>query len=284
MDIIRENSNLPQQASLILGFFDGVHAGHREVIKNTSSNKKIIITFSSSPAEFFGKDFKYIYPRDFNYKLMENLGVDCVYEQDFAKIVHLSAEEYLQKLITIFNPKSITTGYNHTFGANRTGNSEFLNKYQDQFVYYCTPRTEIEGETVSSTKIKEFLSAGFIEKANRFLTRNFTLESTVIEGAKLGRKLGFPTANFVYPDDIVKIPYGVYKAKVLGKPAVLNWGIKPTIGAKELLEVHIPNFQENLYGKNLQVEIISKIRDEKKFETLEDLRIQIEKDVEECLK
>jgi riboflavin kinase/FMN adenylyltransferase len=106
----------------------------------------------------------------------------------------------------------------------------------------------------------------------------------VIEGAKLGRKLGFPTANMKYPEEIVKIPYGVYKIKVFDKLAIMNWGIKPTIGAEEAIEIHIPNFEEDLYGKAITFEIISKIRDEKKFNNLEDLKEQIKKDIELCLK
>lgn len=284
MRILNENSNFPQQVALILGFFDGVHAGHCDVIKNTPDTKKVIVTFSSSPAEYFKKDFCYIYPREYNYELLENLGVDYIYEQDFAKIAELSADEYLKKLINIFNPKSITTGFNHTFGAKRQGNSDFLKEYKKDFIYYCTAPTIIDNEVVSSTRIKNLIVSGEIEKANQLLQRNFSIKSTVIEGNKLGRKLGFPTANMEYPDNIVKLPYGVYKVKVLNQIAVMNWGIKPTIGAKETLEIHIPNFNENLYNKTLEVEILSKIRNEKKFNNLEELKQQIEKDIEVCLK
>lgn len=285
MEILNENSNYPQQVSLILGFFDGVHAGHFDVIQNTASNcKKVVVTFSKSPAEYFKKEHCYIYSRENNYHYIENLGVQYLYEQDFAKIANLSAEEYLEKLVKEFNPISITTGFNHTFGANRSGDSKFLEKNQNGFKYFCTPATKIKEIIVSSTKIKEFLNNGEIEKANEFLTRNFTLESKVIEGAKLGRKLGFPTANMKYPRDIIKLPYGVYKVRVFDKPAVMNWGIKPTIGSDELIEIHIPKFEANLYNKNLKIEILSKIRNEIKFSSIEDLKLQIEKDVQECLK
>ena len=130
MEMLYKDSNIPQNASLILGFFDGVHAGHKEVIKNAPSNKKILVTFSSSPAEYFGKDFKYIYTREFNYKLIQDLGVNYIYEQDFAEIANLTADEYLSMLIKKFRPSSITTGFNHTFGANRIGNPAFLESKQ----------------------------------------------------------------------------------------------------------------------------------------------------------
>lgn len=284
MEILKENTKLPQEVSLILGFFDGVHAGHQNVINNTPENKKVLVTFSSSPAEYFGKDFCYIYPREYNYRLLERTGVDYIYEQDFSQIAKLTAEEYLEKLIRLFKPKSITTGFNHTFGANKQGNPDFLTQHQTSFKYYCTEATIIDNDIVSSTLIKNKLDNGDIENANKLLTKNFVIESQVIEGAKLGRKIGFPTANMKYPEKIVKIPYGVYKVRAFNKPAIMNWGIKPTIGSEELLEIHIPNFEQNLYNKNLQIEILSRIRDEQKFENIDDLKAQIKKDVTECLK
>lgn len=283
MKILHENSEFPQGVSLILGFFDGVHAGHQDVIKNTPNCKKVVVTFSSSPAQFFNKDFCYIYPRKYNYELLEQLNVNCVYEQDFSKIAHLTAKEYLEKLIKNFNPLSITTGFNHTFGAHKQGNPEFLEQQKKCFEYFCTKPTIVDNEIVSSTLIKGLIANGEIEKANNLLTKTFTVESTVIKGAKLGRQLGFPTANMKYPKEIVKLPYGVYKIKTLDKPAVMNWGIKPTINSEELLEVHIPNFKEDLYGKNLRIEVVSKIREEKKFNDLKELQSQIEKDVISCL-
>lgn len=284
MEILKENSKLPQDVSLILGFFDGVHAGHKNVINNTPENKKVLVTFSSSPAEYFGKKFNYIYSREYNYKLIEKTGVDYIYEQDFSQIAKLTATEYIEKLVSLFKPKSITTGFNHTFGANKQGNPDFLTQHQTNFKYYCTEATIIDNDIVSSTLIKNKLENGDIKDANKLLTRNFVIESRVIEGAKLGRKIGFPTANMKYPEQIIRIPYGVYKVKVFDKPAIMNWGTKPTIGSEELLEIHIPNFEENLYNKNLPVEILTKIRNEQKFKNLDELKAQIEKDVKECLK
>jgi len=284
MEILKENSKFPQQGSLFLGFFDGIHVGHRSVIKASECRPLTLVTFSCSPAEYFGKSFKYIYSRNYNYKLLEELGVDYVYEQDFSKIANISAEDYLQSLLEKFNPKNIVSGFNHTFGLNKQGDRNLLTQKQGKYKYICVEPTIISNEVVSSTLIKKYLSVGNIKKANEFLTKPFVVESTVIEGAKLGRKLGFPTANLKYPDSIVKIPYGVYKVEVLGKCAVMNWGIKPTIGAEEVIEVHIPNYCEDLYNKKLQIKIIDKIRDEKKFDNLEELKTQIKKDIDTCLK
>lgn len=284
MKYLGNNSNFPQNVALILGFFDGIHAGHQNVIRNCPDVTKVLVTFSSSPACYFGHQADNIYSRKYNYILCEQFGVEYVYEQDFQKIAKMSAADYLRKLIEIFAPTSITTGFNHTFGADREGNSYFLENNQGKYTYYCTPATTIDNQIVSSTQIKTLLKKADITQANKMLTRNFSISSTVIEGKKIGRQLGFPTANMIYPKDIVRIPYGVYKVLANGRPAVMNWGIKPTIGAEETLEVHIPNYNADLYGKNLTIEIISKIREEIKFHNLEELKSQIKKDIETCLK
>lgn len=284
MEVLHKGSDFPQNGSLVLGFFDGVHLAHQSVIGAAEKSPVIVVTFSYSPIEYFGKHFEYIYDRSKNYSIMEMFNVDYVYEQDFSEIAHLHAEEYLNTLIRIFNPRMLCTGYNHTFGANRLGNSDFIKKMQLPFKYICVPACRYENELVSSTKIKEFLSSGNIELANKILTRNFTLKSKVVEGMKLGRKIGFPTANLEYPEKIVKIPYGVYMVKVFNKLAVMNWGVKPTVGASEILEVHIPDFNGDLYGLELEIEILKKIRDERKFSSIEELKMQIEKDIETCLK
>lgn len=284
MKILTQDFELPHGVALILGFFDGIHAGHCDVLKNTKNTERVVVTFSASPTEFFQKETNYIYSREKNYALLEESGIDYIYEQDFKTIANLSAKEYLNNLVKKFKPISITSGFNHTFGANRLGDANFLEECSGVYEYFCTAPTMINNEIVSSTKIKEFLSQGEILKANCFLGRNFSIKSEVIEGQKLGRELGFPTANMKYPKQIVKIPYGVYKVKVLNRPAIMNWGIKPTIGSDEVIEVHIPNFEANLYGQRLEIEIISKLREERKFKNLNELKEQIEKDVAECLK
>jgi riboflavin kinase/FMN adenylyltransferase len=279
-----------KKVSLILGFFDGVHAGHQNVINSVlqfQDTTPILLTFKRSPAEFFGSEFNYIYPREESYKLIKEMGVREIIEQDFAQLQKETALEYLQSIVAKFQPKYISTGFNHTFGFQRVGNPSFLREFQPKFnyEYLCANSCQINGVVVSSTSIKNRINLGDLSSANKFLTRNFSITSTVIEGEKLGRQIGFPTANLVYPNSIVKLPHGVYKVQLLNRVGVLNWGIKPTVNSKnELLEVHIPNFNENLYGQKLKIEFIEKIRDEKKFENIEELKSQIQKDVEYCLK
>ena len=130
------------------------------------------------------------------------------------------------------------------------------------------------------------MQEGQVEQANELLGSNFSISGMVIKGAQLGRTIGFPTANVKYPPDIVQIPYGVYAARVDGHAGVLNWGIKPTVhNTKEpIVEVHILDYEGDLYGKNIEIDILKKLRNEQKFASLEELKLQIKKDAEECLK
>lgn len=279
--------------TLILGFFDGIHAGHRAVISSavefakSNHSKVIVLTFSSSPAEYFNNKVNYIYPREYNYQILTNLGVESVVETDFSSLVYISAEDYLKDIVNIYSPIGIFTGFNYTFGYERTGSPKFLQVNQNKYgyKYFCIEPIKDEEGIISSTRIKKILSDGNAEQAAILLQQPFILESKVIQGIQLGRKLGFPTANMKYPNNIVQLPYGVYKVRLLNKTGVLNWGIKPTVSVQEpILEVHIPDFDGDLYDKNLRVQILKKIRDEKKFDSLESLKSQISKDITECLK
>lgn len=278
---------------LILGFFDGIHLGHRNVLKSAVSYAKknglrsVLLTFTNSPAEYFKNNTEYIYPRNYNYEIIKKLGIDFIIETDFQELVNISAEDYLKNITEKYSPKAIFTGFNYTFGKNRQGNSEFLDsqKYKYRYEYFYVNPVKLENNIISSTLIKNLLHNGETNRANTMLGQPFTIESVVIKGSQIGRTIGFPTANMVYPDKIIKIPYGVYRVNVLDRAGVLNWGIKPTLSGKSpILEVHIPNFNEDLYGKKLTIQILNKIRDEKKFDSLEELKKQITKDTEECLK
>ncbi|MBR6127586.1 riboflavin biosynthesis protein RibF [bacterium] len=278
------------RTSLVLGFFDGVHIGHQAVIESAVNfkigNKVVLLTLNDSPAKFFGKPAEYIFSRENSIKKLKLHGVDEVVADDFDKVHRISAEEYLNSIIKKYNPESVSTGFNYTFGFNKTGTPDFLKKYDGNFTYICTPPVTIDNEIVSSTLIKNCLKSGDIKKANKLLGSNFILEGTIIQGNKLGRQIGFPTANFDYPKEIVKIPFGAYIIKTDKHLGIMNYGVKPTVTGKNkpIVEVHLINFQGDLYGKKLTVNILEKIRDEKKFSRLEDLKIQLQKDKEECLK
>lgn len=278
--------------NLILGFFDGVHIGHRAVIQAADSNgKNILLTLKDSPAIYFGKNQEYIFSRKKSYDILQSIGVDEIVELDFPKIVTMPAENYLEYLVEKFSPSCIITGFNHTFGFNKSGNSEFLevNTKRFGYKYICVPPKTYDGKIVSSTLIKSYLKDGNIEIANRLLNNKFSIEGEVIHGAKLGRTIGFPTANIKYPEGIVQIPFGVYACSVEieknSKKAIMNWGMKPTVNnTKEpVAEIHILDFEGDLYGQNIEVKILNRIRGEVKFSNLDELKSQISKDIKECL-
>ena len=274
--------------NLVLGFFDGIHIAHKELIQSAVKlGKTILITFKESPAIFFKKPYKYIYPREYSLNKIKDLGVNEILEFDFSQIAGMAAEDYIKFIVEKFSPKAIYTGFNHTFGANKSGSPELLKKMEEKYnyKYHCIPPIEDNGEIVSSTLIKTLIQAGNIERANRLLGTNFFIENIVEEGAKIGRTIGFPTANINYPKNIIELPYGVYSIKYNEYSGVLNWGMRPTVNntLKPIAEAHIIDFNENLYGKKVRLEIIKKIRDEKKFENLDELKAQINKDIKKCL-
>lgn len=276
-----------KNSSLILGFFDGVHVAHQVVIKSGLSDNSVLVTFKNSPNLYFQGHAEYILSREESLKKIYALGIKQIIELDFPTVVNWTADEYLQYLVKTYAPLSISTGYNHTFGLNQTGNANFLKLNQSKYgyKYFCIPPQKDGDDVISSTLIKKLLLKGDIERANKLLNSNFILNGKIIKGEKVARTMGFPTANFTYPQNIIKIPFGVYVARVFDKPAILNWGIKPTFNNTKnpILELHIPHFNKDLYNKSVRVEILKKIRDEKKFSGIDDLKKQIEKDIMQCL-
>lgn len=286
--------------SLALGFFDGVHLGHKKVIKNCVKNaidnnlKSGLITFINHPKCIINKtEPKYILDFKSRLKHIEKLNVDYCFVYDFnEKFLNLDYYQYIQHiLINNFHPKFITTGFNHYFGKNREGTPEKLKQYAKQFGYTYNKIEPyiLDNDVVSSSLIRQKLALGEVHQANKMLSYNFYIEGKVIEGKKLGRTINFPTANFLYNKNIIQIPYGVYFVKVFVEnetyKGVLNFGIQPTMNAsdnKPLCEVHILHFTENIYNKKIKIELIKKIRDEKKFDSIDDLKKQISLDVTEC--
>ncbi len=275
--------------SLILGFFDGVHKAHRAVIESAlnCSEDVTLITFKESPAVYFCHKAEYILSREESVNKMKLLGVKEVVELDFPDIADITAEKYLEHIVDTYKPNYISTGYNHTFGLNKAGNSTFLEQNESKYgyKYICTLPVEENCEIISSTLIKEYIKKGNVEYANYLLESSFILEGTVIHGAKIGRTIGFPTANINYSKDIVKLPFGVYSALINGKKTVMNWGMKPTVNNTQepVVEAHILDFDGDLYGKKIKIEVLKQIRGEKKFASLDELKTQISEDVKQCL-
>ncbi|MBR1907772.1 bifunctional riboflavin kinase/FAD synthetase [bacterium] len=277
------------------GFFDGVHLAHQKVISKAvefskeNDLKSAVITFKSSPAEYFNNTAsKTILTLEDRLKFIEELGVDYTFIIDFKEIANIEAYDYIKNIIVKnLLPKAIVTGFNHSFGFNKSGSGLLLKNLENEFgfkYFEILPET-LDEEVISSTAIKKYLSEGNITKANKMLGKRFFVKNKVIKGQQIGRTIGFKTANILYPETIADVKNGVYGANIIyGKEkfrGILNLGVKPTVtnSNKRLLEVNIFNFDKDIYGEDIVVEFEQKIRDEKKFSSIDELKIQIEKDV-----
>ena len=202
------------------------------------------------------------------------------------------ALDYLENvLVKNFQPCCIATGFNHKFGRGKEGDTKLLSKYSDKFGYKYMELTPQKIQTclISSSNIREMISNGHIRNANLLLGHSFSLKNNVVKGDAIARKLGFPTANIFWPNNIVHLPHGVYFGyAVVDKtyPALINWGVRPTFDGsdEEVVEVHILNFDSQIYGKIIRVLFLMKIRDEFKFPNKEALIKQIQEDVETARK
>lgn len=296
MQIIKEITYIPN-LSLALGFFDGVHIAHQKLIKNAvdfakeNGIKSAVITLKQQPYCYLNHIApKYISSRVYSYNIIEHLGVDYLFELDFDEVSGMTSFEYLKNvLVKNFSPVGIFTGFNHHFGHNREGNCEFLEKYQSEFNYHfeALPSQKLNGNLISSSAIRKFLESGQIEDANLMLGREFCVDGTVVEGNKIGRTISFPTANINYPDNIVEVPNGVYGVNVElsdGKilNGIANFGTKPTVNKtmQKTLETHIlDGFDEDIYGQKIRINFLKFIRSEQKFDSIDELKEQIKKDI-----
>ena len=297
VDIQKSEERL-KNSYVALGTFDGVHRGHRVLINSAIEKAKknggisVVYTFLNHPLEIIAPERvpKMINTIDEKLRLLEEMGVDYVVLQTFdEKYAETSKEEFIDKiLIEYLGAKEIFVGFNYTFAERGSGNVEYLRKVAPEKGIKLNEIKAIEykGQVLSSTLIRKFILEGKIEEANMFLGRPFFISGEVEHGKKLGRVLGFPTANLkvvnkVYP------PFGIFGGTVLieGEKekynAVVNIGKNPTLKPGELsVEVHILDFNRDIYGKKIDVSIENHLRDEKKFGSMEELRQGIRNDVE----
>ena len=290
MEIITELKEIPN-LSLALGFFDGVHIGHNAVNYAKNNNfKSAVICFKKHPSIYLGnEDFKYIITKEAKYDLFDQMGVNYVIELEFPSVCNMQPAQYLENLIVrYFSPVAISSGENHTFGINKSGDAKFLSENQKKYgyKYFIIPPQAILSDTVSSTMIRHSIKDGAFNLVNKMLGRNYCVSGIVQTGQKLGRTIDFPTINIYYPDNLVTPHYGVYSVNAILpdkriKKGIANFGIKPTISNanRPVLEVHILDFQEDLYYQNICVEFLKLVRYERKFNNLEDLRNQILLDI-----
>jgi len=287
--------------ALTIGNFDGVHLGHLEIlrqIKKIAKEKNLrsaVLTFQPHPI-FVLKPEK---PRDFliqslaqKLKIFAQEEIDYVIALPFNRnLAEITAPDFVKKiLVESLNIKHLAIGYDFTFGKNREGNFKMLEQEAKKFHFDLSEISPVKNheETCSSSLVRKLIAEGKIAEGNKFLGRNFAVCGIVNEGRKLASQLGFPTANLKAKPHIIKLKFGVYKTETfiphLGKkfPSITNFGIKPTVDGSSvpLIETHLPNFSQNLYGKKICVEFLDFIREEKKFSSLEELKKQISLDLE----
>lgn len=283
---------------LTLGTFDGVHIGHQTIIKQLNETAKkidgesILLTFSPHPRVTLNKgvdSLKLLNTLEEKTKLLEHYGLQNLIIHPFTiEFSKLSAEAFIQLLVKEVKIHSMIIGYDHHFGHGREGDYEHLVQYAKKYNFDCIKIEEVksEGHHISSTEIRNALLGGDLDLAERGLGRNYRLSGKVINGDKLGRTLGFPTAN-LQVEKFKLIPgNGVYFVKVIIKnetfKGLLSIGTRPTILEKgeKRVEVYILDFDKDIYGQEITLEFIQKIRDDIKFNSVEELIEQMNKDKE----
>ena len=297
--MIRENLqdyNSTKPSVVTIGTFDGVHIGHTKIINQLTTIslknnlKSILLSFFPHPKMVLQNDneLKLINTIQEKEGLLNSLNLDYLIIKEFTKeFSRLSALEFVRDiLVNKLNAKHIIIGYDHHFGRNRTANIEQLKEFGELYDFKVTEilAQDIDDIAISSTKIRKALINGEIRLANKFLGYNFFFSGDVIHGNNIGKTISFPTANIKIDTPYKLVPKnGVYIVKTIIDNQItfgmMNIGYNPTFNGKQKsIEIHFINFNKNIYHKNLTIEMISRIRNEIKFNTVEDLKKQLEQD------
>ena len=283
-------------ACLAIGMFDGVHLGHQQVIRQTINDaarheaESVVVTFDRHPATIVAPDRApgSIYPLEKRLATFADIGVGTTlvvtFDEAFSR---KTGSEFVHLLVNSLGPvHSICVGSRFHFGHRRSGNVALLETLgrEMHFKVHGLAAVALDGDPISSTRIRHRISEGDFESANQMLGRAYSLCGRVVEGRHLGRTLGFPTANLDVAG-LVLPPHGVYAVHVVRREqalrGVINIGVRPTVDEGEPVakaEVHLFDFADDLYGEELEVQFVAKVRDERKFGSLEELKSQIAAD------
>ena len=290
------------KAFVTIGTFDGVHIGHQKVLSNLIQSAKknnvtsVLLTFFPHPRMVLQKntDIKLINTIDERIKLLENTGLDTLvihkFTEDFAEQTALDFVKNV--LVNSLKISNLIIGYDHRFGKDREGDFEQLTAYGKTFGFEVNKisQQEIDHIAISSTKIRKAIELGNIEEANRYLGYAFMLTGEIVKGKHLGKKIGFPTANLHIKETYKLLPKtGSYIVKSNFENEIvygmMNIGFRPTVkGKNQTIEIHFFDFNKDLYGKKIQVEVLKFLREEQKFDSVEDLKNQLFRDKEKSLK
>lgn len=309
MQIHKNLDQLPEfrNAVVTIGTFDGVHAGHRQIIDEllhearAINGETVIITFHPHPRKIVSSTIlgiRLINTLEEKIELLEQLGIDHLVIVPFTDaFANQQAEDYVEHfLVKRFHPHTIIIGYDHRFGRERKGDYRLLELLAPRFHYQLKeiPKHILDEIAISSTRIREALLEGRVETADKLLGYEFFFSGTVVDGDKLGRKLGYPTANIQVPDEEKIIPgngiYAVYAAipqhkNVQRLKGMMSIGFRPTVdGKKRVIEVNLFDFNQDIYGLTLRIYVKKYLREEIKFDSLEALVKQIDQDKIDSLK
>ncbi len=286
---------IKDKTAVALGFFDGVHLGHKAVIESAVKYSRennipaVVWTFLNSPKKKSLSSLPSITDNDERKQLLEALGVDILIAFPFSEDVKgLTKDKFVNTVLKEdLNADKVFCGFNYTFGAGGKGTPEELKQLckEQNISVEISKEISVDGETVSSTRIREYIENGFPEKASKLLGRPYSISGTVTYGKRLGRTLGFPTANVHIPENKVLPKDGVYLTVTSfeGKSlyGITNMGTNPTVNEKiRRAENFIFDFGEDIYGKEIKIEFLRFIRGERKFDSVELLAAQVKKDIE----
>ena len=291
-----------KRSVVTIGTFDGIHLGHQKILSRlikSSKNKdlnSVVLTFFPHPRIILNKynEVKMIDTLDEKIIHLNEIGIDSLIIHPFDKNFSLlSANQFIKDfLVDKLKIKHIIIGYDHRFGKGREASVTDLKNYADDYDFTVEEikAQEIEKITVSSTKIRNSINQGDIKTTEKYLGRSFNLTGKIVKGDGLGKKINYPTANIFIEETYKIIPKdGVYLVETIIEDklfnGMMNIGHRPTIGTNlKSIEVHLFNFNEDIYGKVISIKMISKIRDEKKFSSIQALKEQLVKDENYCLK
>lgn len=290
-----DEMNLANASAVAIGKFDGIHLGHRQLLgkiiaKKQEGMKAVVFTFNPSPSALFSKvKEKELTSTEEKRQIFESLGIDILVEfpltyETAATPKEVFVEEILVKRL---NAGFIVAGTDLSFGKNGEGNSDFLIEESRKFNFEVEiiDKISYKGEIISSTLVRKAIAEGDVKKAHFMMGNPYFVQGIVQKGNQLGRTIGFPTVNLVAEEEKLLPPNGVYKTEVIvdGRifEAITNVGCKPTVTDNEqiFIESYLYNFRENIYGKRIEVHFLEFMRQEQKFDSIEELKKQLQKDI-----
>lgn len=296
MRIIGKGISYKTPSVCTIGSFDGVHQGHKFVVSQVMEQAKkrgltsLVVTFSNHPLKVLRPDFRpqLLTLEDEKVELLKETGVDGIALLEFTKeLSQLSAHEFMQKILKEqLGAKVLIIGYDNHFGHDHKTFEDYV-EYGKELGIEVIKNTELPSDfKASSTAVRNALNQGDILAANKILGYPYYIKGKVVNGFHIGRKIGFPTANIEVPADKLIPMDGVYCVKALDHIGMMNIGYRPTLdnGPQRSLEVHLLDFDGNLYGDEIKIEFLKFLRGEKKFDSIEQLQQQLKQDEKECRK